>query len=955
MIFICGCNFQLRAASETPPWGKRVLRIEFPTAGNANTSNFAGKVTQKTGEPLDAKQVAQSLKNLYATGRFRSLEAKVKEVNGGVDLIFTGELTSFIGTVTVTESPRAVPPATLSSSARLNLGQPLSKDVLDAAVQRIKKLLADDAYYRAQVHYSVQRNHTNQIANVAFSIDPGKPAELQKVQFNVNAGVPTTRLRKIAGWHRRMHLTSAKIQHGLYLIHRFYTKAGHLEATSNVEKRTYDPTHNTEALAVKIVPGPVVKVHVEGARISSSNLKKILPVYREGLTDSLSLDDGRQKLVNYFEQKGYFSAKARWRRIAHPNEVDITYIVDLGRQAAFEGFDFHGNRSIPSSELGPLVTLQPEGFLTHMHGTFSQEMADQSATAVANYYHSKGFLQAQVHPVLGRKEGELFVTFNVREGAETRVGKLTFKGVSSETAGQLRPLLQAAPGHPYSPALVGKDRNTILTYFANHGHESAAVVPHVSPPDLHEVNVEYEITPGRQLKIQRVAILGNKYTRTGVVQRQLSLQPGQPLSQEKMYDSQRRLYDLGLFNSVQIAPQNPAGAETEKTLLVNVEEARRWTLGYGFGLDVQRLGTGSPQGQFGVSPRLSLDVTRINVGGRDQTFSLRSRVSDLETGGEASYLFPHFLNHPDLTLHIDGTADRTRDVLTFTSFIRQASLSIEKQYSPSTFLVGRYNYRFVTASNLKIQPEEIPLFTQPVRDAGFESTLVHDTRDDPTDATRGSYSLADASISAAKLGSQTDFVRFFGQNATYYRLSSHLVFARNTEFGTETTYGASRRVTVSNGMPSIFTTNQLPLADRFFAGGADSLRAFSLNQAGPRDPVTGYPVGGNAVFVNQFELRVRLRDGRYGIVLFNDAGNVYSSLAEMRLLKFTQTSPADLNYTVQAVGIGLRYKTPIGPVRLDAAYDFNPPRYQFQPSGTSPLERQRLPRFQYFISIGQSF
>ncbi|HET7102028.1 MAG TPA: POTRA domain-containing protein, partial [Terriglobia bacterium] len=564
-------------------------------------------------------------------------------------------------------------------------------------------LLSQDAYYRAQAHYSIQRNHTNQIANVTFSIDPGKPAELREVQFAGSTSVPVARLRKIADWHRGMHLTATKVQHGLYLIHRFYTKAGHLEATSNVESRTYDPAHNAETLAVKIVPGPVVKVHVEGARISSSNLKKILPVYTEGLTDNLSLDDGSRKLVNYFEQKGYFSAKARWRRIAHPNEVDITYIVDLGRQAAFQGFDFRGNRSIPSSELAPLVTLEPQGFFTHLHGVFSQEMADQSAQTIANYYHSKGFLQAQVHPVLGKKQGGLFVTFNVREGAETRVGKLTFKGVSKETDGQLRPLLQAAPGHPYSPALIGKDRNTILTYFANHGYESATVVPHVSPPDLHEVGVEYEITPGRQLKIQRVAILGNEHTRTGVIERQLTLQPGQPMSQEKMFDSQRQLYDLGLFNSVEIAPQNPAGAETQKTLLVNVEEARRWTLGYGFGLDVQRLGTGSPQGQFGVSPRLSLDVTRINVGGRDQTFSLRSRVSDLETGGEVSYLFPHFLNHRDLTLHIDGTADRTRDVLTFTSFIRQASLSIEKQYSPSTFLVGRYNYRFVTASNLKIQ------------------------------------------------------------------------------------------------------------------------------------------------------------------------------------------------------------------------------------------------------------
>ncbi|MGH9343017.1 MAG: BamA/OMP85 family outer membrane protein, partial [Terriglobia bacterium] len=566
------------------------------------------------------------------------------------------------------------------------------------------------------------------------------------------------------------------------------------------------------------------------------------------------------------------------------------------------------------------------------------------------YYHSKGFLQARIAPHQYMTEGEMAVTFVIDEGPLTRVHELAFQGADANAIAQFRPRLEALPGRPYSPQIVNKDRDAILTYFGDHGFNEAIVTPHVSKLENRQVDINYEIQPGARQMVERVVVLGNQHTRTGVINRQITLKPGNPLSQAQVYESQRKLNDLGLFNSVQISPQNPAGAETDKTVLVNVQEADRWTLGYGFGIDVQRLGGNQPAGQLNASPRLSLTATRIDIGGRDQTFSFRGRVSDLETGAETSYLFSHFLNKPSLTLHVDLLGYQTRDVLTFTSRLEQASLTLEKQLSATTFLLGRYNYRRVSLYDVHLAPEEVPLVSQPVQDAGFETTWIHDTRDDPADAKRGSYSLLDASISTTRLGSGSNFMRFLGQNSTYYRFSQHLIFARNTQFGVESSYGPGQQTAA----PGTLFTNQIPLAVRFFAGGSDSLRSFSLDQAGPRDTVTGYPIGGDALFVNSLELRMPFHGGRYGVVVFNDAGNVFSSFSEMRLFKFVQSSPADLNYDVDAMGAGFRYKTPIGPIRLDLSYGLNIPRYQIVPQ-TGPAEVLRLPAFQYFISIGQSF
>jgi outer membrane protein insertion porin family len=939
------------ASPQFEAWGKTVRNIQLHTNARLILESFAGGVVQKVGEPLDRLRVSETLKNLYATGRFRSLRADAEESEGGVNLILAGEAQFFVGSVQVNEQGKALSRSALASGARLSLGQPLSSTELNAARQRILSLLVSEGYHRSTVTVGVEANLADQLTSVVFSVTPGPPSTLSGVGFRGRTIVPPARLAALAGWKNGTHLTSGRITRGLSDIRRALAKREYWTAVVSLQSRIYHPKNNTETLEVKVNPGPLVRVHIEGVHISFSELKKLLPVYQDGLTDDLSLRAGKQNIANYFETRGYFSASVQWRRIAHPVGTDITYAVELGPQSVFEGYTFRGNHSVAAQQLSQLMTLRGPGFPSHTHGVFSERILDRDVRTLLTYYQSQGFLDARVTPKRVRQPGTLSIIFKIEEGPRTTVGELLFHGVDGETRKDLLDLLQERHTRPYSQGLLAKDRDAILTYFSNHGFSSAVVTPHVYRNDRNKIDIVYDIALGPQETVGQVVVIGNQYTRTALIRRALTFRAGQPLNQSRLFESQRRLYNLGLFESVQISPENPAGSEAAKTILVNVQEADRWTLGYGFGLDVQRLNGNKPTGQLGASPRLSLDLTRVGVGGRNQTFSLRGRLSDLETGGEASYLIPDLFNHSTWSLHLDTLVDRTRDVLTFTSTIEQASLTFEKQSSPSTFLLARYNYRRVSVSNLHINPLEVPLLSQPARVGGPELTFVRDTRDNPADATRGSYSLFDTSLSSMSLGSQSNFVRFLGQNSTYYHLAPHLIVARNTQFGLESTYGAPRQVSVSGEQ---ILTNEIPLPERFFAGGSDSIRAFSLNQAGPRDPDTGYPIGGNALFVNSVELRVPLRGGRYGLVFFDDAGNVYSSLDTLRLLKFTQPSLTDLNYTVDAAGFGVRYNTPIGPIRLDLSYVPNAPSFQFGLPG-KPAEVQQLPRFQYFISIGQSF
>ena len=950
-----------------------MLDIRLDCDAHLSVADFPGVVTQEVGQPLDPSKISESLKKLYGTGRFAELQAEGEPGRGGVHLLFVGRAQYFVGVVQVEGTPGAMEPRVLLTSTRLRLGQPLSDDILIAAQRHISELLASNGYYQATVRYRVVPDPATLEAEAIFSVFPGKPARFSGVEFQGHAGFPPAKLAKEAGWRRGIQLTSARVERGLFKLHQFFVSRNHLQATASVLKREHDPNSNTEKLLVRVESGPVVQVHVEearvlrskfksllpsgvwarveGRRISRAKLKSLLPVYRDGVVDEPSLARSSRILEDYFQQQGYFFAEVKAAQEFHADSqtLDLTFRASLGPRGEFEGYGIEGNRAISTAQLVAVVSRPAQGLISRTP-LYNRTLLENKLSALTTLYQSKGFMDVRITPHINDhfrdQAGHRFVTFQVEEGLQTTVRQLALTGVTAGVQKELWPSLLTRPGQPYSPGRAAADRDTISDHLGGLGYAQAEVNWETSPVQgRHQVDVNFHITLGEQERIHRVVVVGNQHTRLGVIRRELVIHPGQPLSQDNVADSQSRLYRLGMFSQVQIAPQDLPSTETEKTVLVAVEESRRWTLGYGGGLEVQRLGSNNPQGTFKASPRISLNLNRLGVGGRDQTYTLWGRLSYLETGAGMTYVIPYLANRRDLSLRINGLIDRTRDVLTFTNDQKGASITVEKRYSPSTAISANYSFSRVEALDLTghISPEEARLLSQPARVAGFGGSFVSDHRDDPLDATRGSYSLADAGIMYKGFGSQAkpyaaNFVRLMGQYATYYQVNSHLVFARNTRMGLDTPFGRDANI---------------PLPERLFMGGINSHRGFSINQAGPRDPQSGYPIGGNAIFFNSVELRLRMAQQKLGFVLFNDTGNVFTTIRRMRLLKFSQTRPLTdvdtLDYDSEAFGVGLRYKTPVGPLSFDVGYNLNPPRY------TAPGGVQQLARFQFFLSVGQSF
>jgi outer membrane protein assembly factor BamA len=487
------------------------------------------------------------------------------------------------------------------------------------------------------------------------------------------------------------------------------------------------------------------------------------------------------------------------------------------------------------------------------------------------------------------------------------------------------------------------------------------------------MKVRYEIVEGNQEFVGRVIVSGLEHTKRFVVDRELRVHTGAPLSQADMLDTQQGLYDIGIFNEANVAIQNPQGVERTKNVIIQLAEAKRYTFNYGFGLEVQTGDPGNncqnlpnpdacqPQGRMGVSPRVSFDVTRINFLGRDYTLLLKSRVGRLQQRALVSMEAPRVFNSINKTVTFTAFFDKTQDVRTFTAERLEGSAQLQHVLDKASQMLYRIVYRRVQVdpTTLQVDPNLIPLLSRPVR-VGFPSAVyIRDTRDNPIESTRGIYTTASLDVASKIFASESDFTRLVLQNSSYHIVKRsnnnqrQWIFARSTRIGIAEPYGAIDRAFV-------------PLPERFFAGGSNSHRGFAINQAGPRDFQTGFPIGGNALFVNNLELRtppisLPFVEDKLSAVFFHDAGNVFTSVSEMAQNFFKQTQQqqsacrqlqtCNFDYMSHAVGAGLRYATPIGPVRVDIGYNLNPPIFARGNQGTT----DRLKRLNFFFSIGQTF
>ena len=956
--------------------GQKIARIVFePAQQPVDFKDLGPDLFVHRGGAYRLEDVRNTIKKLYSTGRYQDIQAQAEPSPDGLLLKFITTNNWFVGHVAV-EGKLGEPPnaAQLVNASRLELGKPFALDQIKAAEDSMTKLLVANGYYEAAIQHRFDYDDAAQQVSITFVLTSGKRARFTDPKLTGTLDLSPGAIVRATHWHRFLipgwrNVTQRGVQQGLETVRVKYRKQDRLLATVQLTGMEYDPKTVRAKPALDIEAGPKVAVKTIGQKFSRKKLEANVPVYEEHAVDRDLLVEGARNLRDELQASGFFDATVDFqeqRVIKDRQEID--YLITPGKRHRFVHLELQGNHYFKAEDIRERLFLETKS-LQFRHGRFSEAFVRRDQETITNLYRSNGFRDVAVTHVTqddyqGR-EGDIGVIIHIEEGAQWLVSDLAVTGYKKLDLKSVLATLSSSTQQPYSDVNVASDRDAILAYYFENGFPNATFEWSFTPgPAEHTVNLKYRVAEGEQQFVRQVLLTGLRSTRPRLVYRNLQLNPGDPLSPLEMAETQKRLYDLGVFAAVDMAVQNPDGTEHDKYVLFDMEEGSRYSVSGGIGATLARIGGSNaqsdltnPGGVAGVSPRVSLDVSRINFLGLGHTVSVRTRYSRFEKRGLFDYLAPRIFNHSNLDLSLDVLYDDSKDVRTFSAKRSEISMQLTDRLTKALTSFYRFSYRHVNVGTLKIDPLLIPRLSQSDRVGMFSANFVEDRRDDPTDAHKGRYNTLDLGYASSIFGSQTNFLRLLARNATYYKVTRKMLLARELAFGIAPAFGGARLTSTD--------PDPIPLPERFFGGGGETLRGFGENQAGPRDLKTGFPLGGSALLFNKTELRFPLIGDNIGGVIFHDMGNVYSTPGNISF-RIKQKSLTDFDYMVHAVGFGIRYKTPIGPVRGDLAYSINPPSFNGFKGTFSQLllcseanncksVRQQISHFQFFFSIGQTF
>lgn len=1013
--------------------GLPVESIRFEGVRFDDRSALPKELAQKVAQPLDPDKVRESTRRLFSSGRYHDIAVRGVRTGGGVGLIFSGSPQYFVGRVVILGVKSERLSSLLEYATKLDPGTSFSEAQIPAGTQGIVQSLAQNGFYEPKVGASTARDAVGHQVNVTYTVNTGPQARVGAVTVTgTDPGLTEKNFRKKGKLKLKSKVTRETTSTALDNLRAVYQKNDRLEGTITLEKQVYDASTDRLNYTFRANQGPKVKVLIEGIKVSKSRLKLLVPVFEEGAVDNDLLNEGKTHIRDFVEQQGYFDAEVDYHVIGEDTpEERVVYTVDRRTRHKVIAVNFQGNKYLSDDILREHVRVQKADAYIR-NGRYSTALVRQDVSSIEAIYRANGFSAVKVtagtkdvdEKPNGKplKEAAISVTYTIDQGLQQKFGEVKIEGVDASRRSVLAGLINAQTGQPYSLITLSGDRDAVLGYYVSHGFDQARVEikQQKETADPTRTDVALDVTEGQQVTVYHVLESGLGTTKQKVVDQQVLVHAGDPLDQSALLETQRNLYNLALFNEVVAAVQNPTGDAPEKNVLLQLTEARRWDVTYGFGFEAQ---TGRPtrgriseasaillgippsqtsqysqNGKAGVSPRVSLDVSRINFRGTQQSLTFHGTYGLLEEVATATFNNPNLFGSKKLTAIVSGGYTNVQNISTFAAATLQADLRVTQKVKRADTFIYDFQYRRVKVdpNSLQISANLIPLLSQPVRVGGPGVTWFHDTRSpSPLDAVKGSYTSVQEFYADPRVGSQTNFNRVDATNSTYYQFGKgdhKYVFARNLRVGFENVFGANPNANATNdatgGNPCagvLLNTNPsctaVPLPERLYAGGATSLRGFSINGAGPRDLQTGYPVGGTAVVVNTFELRMPppvlpVVGSSVSFVLFHDMGNVFQNGSKLfpSIGRFHQPNSetcrdissaavvashigtCDFNYFSHDVGLGARYSTPVGPIRADFSYNLNPPIYPviYDFNGSVPHVGQAS-HFNFFFSIGQSF
>ncbi|GAB4237902.1 MAG: outer membrane protein assembly factor [Acidobacteriota bacterium] len=915
--------------------GRTVAAVHFVPDGpvpGLDPEELRSLTPLREGMVLDLAACRFAVEQMVETGLFRDVRISAEPAGtaGGVVLrvylyrrVTVGAV-HFVGDLKVSrqELRREVP---------VRRGALFAREQADEGTRRLRDFYRRLGYFDAEVGIATEFNEAGATVEIRYRITPGARRRLGQVTVRFEGAAVDGELeRKIRDTldlspgdpydERRFEAATARCLSRL-------RREGFPYAAASWETRERQGAARQVDVEFTVRPGEPLEVEIVGWEVPADRMARLPLFVQPPSNGRLPLEETVRLLRRWLAEDGYYLAEVVYTEEGPQAGVRrVRFEVRPGRRYSFGAIRFEGNQTFAADVLRRLVQSRPEGLWTH--ALLSAETAERDAERIRDFYQEKGFLDARVTWRLVEEERELALVFVIDEGPAYRIRRLQFTGLQEFPAERLRAQVQQREGSTFSPVLLAADRTALQAELQNQGFRSAAVRPVVERIEGGAVDVRFEIEEGPKLETGRIVIAGTRDTADSVLRREIELRSGEPLSFGALLRSEANLYDLGVFSRVRWRELPAFERPRVRHIFYELEEAQRYSLTYGLGYS-HTFGSSASEGLRGA-----FSITDSNFRGRANSLSLGVRAGSRRQRGTLTYDVRRILGRRIPTtfrLVVDNenriSLDEARRLRVrgrpYDALRIAFSSQVERRMSRRESLFLRYGFERIELSlpqDVTIPPE----FFREDRNlllSKLGADYLNESRDVPLDPHSGFFLAGEATLAAKAIGSQRQFFRFFAQGRYYFPLNERVTLVSALRIGVIQSFGAAP----PDG------ADPVPISEKFFAGGPGTLRGLPPDLAGPllTDPETGelvlvgdpgdetpIPLGGNGLLVANLELRFPIVGFLHGAA-FYDVGNVFESIRAMGRERLSN-----------AYGFGLALRTPVGPIRLDLAYNPSPPQLE---------------------------
>jgi len=870
-----------------------VAKVEVWVDGAPNTENLERLISIRPGDRYSLAAISDSIKQVYRSQLFSDVVV-IRSGAESVELRFQLTRKLIVRKIGFRGEKGRSGRKLRNSLYALQEYAYFSEEKLARATDELKRALNDEGYFQPKVQAAAKRIPGAPRVDVVFTIAAGARYAISDLRFQGNIGVPEADLKKTMKTKEGDLYSLSRLDQDLAKLRELYAKRRYPRAEVELSAEDFIPENGTVSLLIRVDPDERIEILISGAEVP---IDLVLPIWEERIFEEWGLEEAEARILADLRGKGYLLATVSSRVDREKSGIRIIHQVDPGQKVKIRDVRFEGNSHFTAGRIKRELGIADR---VPFFGVLDGKRAFELTREIKMLYEIEGFPASQVGLQFFMDGNKAEAVYTIQEGRQQRIKTIEIAGASLFSPEMIRSQLSIAEGGPFFRPFIQREIEKLSVFYLDQSVRGTKIEPRIEALGEDLFKVTFNIQEGRKVRIQSLFVSGNLITRNNVVKRELRIKEGDLARADKISASKQNLERLGIFSEVMI--EEIPISESAEHVVITVREGERNYAGVGVGVETRdTFRSASSLLEASLRLRGTAEYMRGNMFGSAASLSFVTQFSLSEKRVVVTWQQPYFLFSIPLETYINGWAE-AEDRISFAFEREGISVTGTRPFFWGLDMLTTLGYARTTLTRLEVSPNEIDRQFYPYSKTSLAPSFIRERRDDAFNSERGYFSSLALDWAFPLFQTESDFLKGLFKYQRYFTLVPRVLL------------GSTFRLGLGMG--------KMPIHERFFAGGSNSFRGAKFDELGPKDPESNIPIGGKALVLFNFEFSFPVVSSLRNLsgVVFYDAGNA-----------FFNRSDVDIRDLEHALGLGVRYRTPLGPVRLELGWNLSDPGKRGKP------------------------